>query len=116
MTEIDVNKITRPLREERDKYTAEADQMDAKADQIEEEARNAATQILQKGGEDSAPFRREAATLRAHANRFDVLIGREEQEAAAASVQPVEDTLVSSPQSLTETAMDPLPEQNGAAQ
>lgn len=109
MTEIDVHEITRPMREAAARFTAEAERVEAQAVEIEQAAQQHATQILRKAGEDAAPLRRNAAKLRAHAERFGVLIAREEHEAAAGRIP--DDTLVVSGESLTETLVDGLPEQ-----
>lgn len=93
---IDINEITGPMRDAIERLATEIDQVSKQADTIEEQYRSEAAALLRQAGAESAPYRKLIADKQAAAERFRLLIAREEQEAAQASG------------SATETRMDPV--------
>lgn len=88
---IDVNEITGPMILKRDELLAEAADFDLSAAKARAEAKDAAERALNRGMAAAEGFEHEAATLRAYAARWDVIIAREQTEAGV-TVSPA-DTL-----------------------
>jgi hypothetical protein len=79
---IDVAEITGPMVLKRDELLAEAEEADKQAAYARESARDAAAKVLQRGEDEAESWEGSAARKRAYAARWDVIIAREETEAA----------------------------------
>jgi hypothetical protein len=89
---IDVNEITGPMVLKRDELLRQAAEADVSAEKARAGAKDAAERALNRGETAAEGFETEAATKRAYAARWDVIIAREQTEAGV-TVTPI-DTLV----------------------
>jgi hypothetical protein len=78
---LDVNEITGPMFLQREMLLGQADEADKQAVLAREAARDEAAKVLQRGEEAAESWEGSAARKRAYADRWSVIIAREESEA-----------------------------------
>lgn len=88
---LDLKEMTGPMYDAIARLSAEISEIERTVEAIDKEHRDEAALIIQKAVEEAAPYRQLIADKRAAVNRWNLLIAREEQEAAQASAEPRRD-------------------------
>lgn len=81
---IDVNVITQPLKDARDRLAAEVAEHKNAIAAIESAAQIEATEVLRRAADKAEPIAQQVRTAEAHIARFNLLIAKEEQAAGVA--------------------------------